>query len=152
MNIQDPISDMLTRLRNAAMRHSNLGYKKSQAAVTVKVPHSKIKEAILKVMESEGYIKSYSIEQNNDRKNNPTKQNLLVELKFHEGKHVISQMKAVSKPSKRVYKSSKDLPYFKSGLGVVLVSTSKGVMTAKKARNLEGRGKGYGGEVLLEIF
>ena len=148
MNIQDPISDMLTRIRNAASRFKTAALTQTPPSVTI--PHSKLKENILSTMKEEGYILDYRtvpVMRNNEKVNGHF--NLLVDLKFHNGEHVISHMKAVSKPSLRVYKSRRDLPYFKAGMGTVIVSTSKGVMTAKKARRLDN---GYGGEVLVEIF
>ena len=150
MNIQDPVSDMLTRIRNAAQRYKSVGSFNNYESPTVSIPHSKLKESILSTMKEEGYITDYKIEPfSKDGKKAEGLFNLIVTLKFYNGEHVISHMKAVSKPSLRVYKSRKDLPYFKAGMGTVIVSTSKGVMTAKKARRLDS---GYGGEVLVEIF
>ena len=148
MNIQDPISDMLTRMRNAAMRYK-ASSSKSNNGVTVSLPHSKLKESIARTMKEEGFIKDYNLQEVvRDNKVIKGQYTLNIDLKFHNGEHVISHMKALSKPSLRIYKKREDLPYFKAGLGVVIVSTSAGVMTAKKAR----RDHRCGGELLVEIF
>lgn len=131
MNIHDPIADMLTRIRNA----------QKVAKKDVSMPHSKLKHAIAKVLENEGYIVGCS-----QAKNESGHSDLTIELKYFEGKPVIATLERVSRPSLRIYKPVKDLPNFKNNLGVVIVSTSSGVMTAKKARQ-----QGLGGEILCYI-
>jgi len=126
----DPVADMLTRIRNA--QQSN------KAEVTM--PSSKVKLSIANVLKDEGYINSFSV---ND---NEGKTTLSIALKYFEGKAVISKIDRVSRPGLRVYKSAKDLPKVINGLGVAIVSTSKGVMADRKAREL-----GQGGEVLCAV-
>jgi len=126
----DPVADMLTRIRNAQQA------KKSD----VMMPASKVKLNIANVLKSEGFIASYSVSDTD------TKPVLSIALKYFEGKSVISKIDRVSRPGLRVYKSAKDLPKVLGGLGVAIVSTSKGVMTDRKAREL-----GQGGEVLCSV-
>lgn len=129
--MQDPISDMLTRIRNAQ-------------AVTKKevviVPSSKLKLSIAKVLKKEGYIVDYREE------SNITKNQLIVILKYYEGRPVISTLKRVSGPSLRVYKGKNELPKINNGLGIVIISTSKGVMSDRQARHY-----GEGGEVICYV-
>lgn len=126
----DPVADMLTRIRNAQQA------KKSD----VSMPASNVKLNIANVLKSEGFIASYSVSDVD------TKPVLSIALKYFEGKSVISKIDRVSRPGLRVYKSAKDLPKVIGGLGVAIVSTSKGVMTDRKAREL-----GQGGEVLCSV-
>jgi small subunit ribosomal protein S8 len=126
----DPVADMLTRIRNAQQA------KKSD----VMMPASNVKLNIANVLKSEGFIASYSVSDVD------TKPVLSIALKYFEGKSVISKIDRVSRPGLRVYKSAKDLPKVIGGLGVAIVSTSKGVMTDRKAREL-----GQGGEVLCSV-
>jgi len=126
----DPVADMLTRIRNA--QQSN------KAEVTM--PSSKVKLSIANVLKDEGYINAFN-ENDNDGKATVT-----ITLKYFEGKAVISKIDRVSRPGLRVYKSAKDLPKVINGLGVAIVSTSKGVMADRKAREL-----GQGGEVLCAV-
>jgi small subunit ribosomal protein S8 len=130
MSMQDPIADMLTRIRNAHHR--------SHPEVTM--PASKLKASVAKVLQEEGYIGGYSV-------SDEVKSNLTVELKYFEGKPVIEEITRISKPSLRLYVSSNDLPKVRSGLGVAIVSTSHGVMTDRAAR-----AAGIGGEVLCTVF
>ena len=130
MSMQDPVSDMLTRIRNAHHR--------SHPEVTM--PASKLKASVAKVLQEEGYIGGYSV-------SDEVKANLTVELKYFEGKPVIEEITRISKPSLRLYVSSNDLPKVRSGLGVAIVSTSHGVMTDRAAR-----AAGIGGEVLCTVF
>lgn len=130
MSMTDPVADMLTRIRNAQQA------KKSD----VMMPASKVKLNIANVLKSEGFIASYSVSDTD------TKPVLSIALKYFEGKSVISKIDRVSRPGLRVYKSAKDLPKVLGGLGVAIVSTSKGVMTDRKAREL-----GQGGEVLCSV-
>ena len=131
MSMQDPISDMLTRLRNAQMAG-----KKS-----VEMPGSKLKAAVAKVLEEEGYIAGHALDSSSG------KPRLSVQLKYFEGKPVIAEINRVSKPSLRRYSGKDDLPSVRGGLGVAIVSTSRGVMTDRAAR-----AAGVGGEVLCTVF
>jgi small subunit ribosomal protein S8 len=128
MNLTDPIADMLTRIRNAS----------SSKHETVDVPKSKVKKAIADILVEEGYIKSYTEDE----------RTLKIVLKYVGNKQrVISGLKRISKPGLRVYKECENLPKVLNGLGIVLVSTSQGIMTDKKAREA-----GIGGEVLAYIW
>ena len=130
MSMQDPIADMLTRIRNG------------QASNTAKVimPSSKLKLAIAQVLKEEGYINDVAVEQAD------SKPQLAIVLKYFEGKPVIRSIERASKPSRRVYAGKDELPKVLGGLGVVIVSTSQGVMTDRAAR-----AAGYGGEVLCYV-
>ena len=130
MTMQDPLSDMITRIRNANLREK----------VSVAMPCSKVKVSVAKVLKDEGYILNYKVTE--DKK--PV---LEIDLKYYDGKPVIEEITRSSKPSLRVYSSSKDLPKVKSGLGVAIVSTSKGVMSDRSARS-----NGVGGEILCTVF
>ena len=130
MTMQDPLSDMITRIRNAKLREK----------VSVAMPSSKVKVSVAKVLKDEGYILNYRVTE--DKK--PV---LEIDLKYYDGKPVIEEITRSSKPSLRVYSSSKDLPKVKSGLGVAIVSTSKGVMSDRSARS-----NGVGGEILCTVF
>jgi small subunit ribosomal protein S8 len=130
MSMTDPIADMLTRIRNAQQA------KKSE----VSMPSSKVKLNIATVLEDEGYIAASKVV---DVDGKPT---LTLSLKYFEGKPVISQIDRVSRPGLRVYKAADDLPKVIGGLGVAIVSTSKGVMADRKARAL-----GQGGEILCAV-
>ena len=130
MSMQDPISDMLTRIRNAQGR--------SKPSVTM--PTSNIKVAICRVLEDEGFILGHSVSEG-------PKAELTVELKYFEGAPVIEEIKRVSRPGLRNYKGQGDLPSVRGGLGVAIVSTNKGVMTDRAAR-----AAGIGGEVLCTVF
>lgn len=131
MSMQDPISDMLTRIRNAQMRKK----------IEVNIPWSKIKEAIAKVLHESGYITSYNISGEGVNKA------IVVELKYYEGKGVIELIKRISRPGLRVYKGVAELPKVRNGLGEAIVSTAKGVMTARKAKSIN-----LGGEVLCYVY
>jgi len=130
MSMQDPISDMLTRIRNAQMAE-----KKS-----VTMPSSTVKVAIAKVLEEEGYIASFEA-------NDDTKPSLSIELKYFNGKPVIESIDRVSRPGLRIYKSSTELPRVNAGLGIAIVSTSKGMMADRVAR-----AQGVGGEIICNVF
>ena len=130
MTMQDPLSDMITRIRNANLREK----------VSVAMPSSKVKVSVAKVPKDEGYILNYKVTEDN-------KPVLEIDLKYYDGKPVIEEITRSSKPSLRVYSSSKDLPKVKSGLGVAIVSTSKGVMSDRSARS-----NGVGGEILCTVF
>lgn len=129
MSMQDPIADMLTRIRN--------GQKASKEFVVM--PSSKLKNAITHVLKEEGYIRDYEII------GDDLKPELKIWLKYFEGTPVIARIKRVSRPGLRIYKSAKDLPRV-SGFGIAILSTSKGVIADKKARALC-----VGGEVLCEV-
>jgi small subunit ribosomal protein S8 len=126
----DPISDMLTRIRN--------GQKARKVSVTM--PASKAKTALAKVLKDEGYINDYSTTADG------RKADLTVELKYFEGKPVIERIERVSKPGLRIYRGQEELPKVMGGLGVAIVSTSAGVMSDRQARE-----QGIGGEVLCVI-
>ena len=129
MSMSDPIADMLTRIRNALAAEK----------VSVSMPSSKVKVAIAKVLEDEGFLTSSAV--SSDKK--PV---LTIELKYFQGKPVIELLKRASRPGLRQYQGSNNLPSVWGGLGVSIVSTSKGIMTDKQAREL-----GQGGEVLCYV-
>jgi small subunit ribosomal protein S8 len=132
MNTTDPIADMLTRIRNA----------NSAKFKTVDIPASKMKKSIAEILFDEGYIKEFE-EIKNDNQGI-----IRVSLKYTDkGNKVISGLKRISKPGLRIYAANEELPKVLNGLGIALISTSKGVMTDKKAREL-----GIGGEVLAYIW
>ncbi len=129
MSMSDPIADMLTRIRNALAANK----------VNVSMPSSKVKIAIAEVLKGEGYILEHSVTE--DRK--PV---LTINLKYFKGKPVIELIKRASRPGLRQYRSANDIPTVWDGLGVSIVSTSKGVMTNTAAKNI-----GQGGEVLCYV-
>jgi small subunit ribosomal protein S8 len=135
MSMSDPIADMLTRMRNALMRQYP----------TVKIPHSKTKEALAKVMKAEGYIEDYEVL--------PEKPQavLLVTLKYTGGRRdyrsIITGLQRVSKPGRRIYVGKKDIPWVLSGMGIAIMTTSKGIMTGQQARRL-----GVGGEIICKVW
>ena len=131
MNLTDPVADMLTRIRNAAKsKHS-----------TVDVPYSKVKEEIAKILLSEGFIADSEIIENGTHKN------IRITLKYRDSKSVIQGLKRISKPGLRIYAEKEELPRVLNGLGIAIISTSKGIVTDKVARNL-----GVGGEVMAYIW
>ncbi len=132
MQITDPVADMLTRIRNAnSAKHES-----------VDVPASNLKKAIAQILLDEGYIKSFQVE------NNDTQGVIHIALKYHTGKEsAISGLRRVSKPGLRVYAGADDLPKVLKGLGIAIISTSKGVMTDKAARTAH-----VGGEVLAFVW
>lgn len=130
MSMQDPLSDLLTRIRNAQQaRHA-----------TVSAPSSKLKAAVCEVLQGEGYIDGFRVD-------GETKPTVTVTLRYHEGEPVIEELKRVSRPGLRIYKASGALPKVRNGLGVAIVSTNRGVMTDRAARQA-----GVGGEVLCTVF
>ena len=131
MYLTDPIADMLTRIRNGNMA------KHAQVAV----PFSRIKESIANILKNEGYINGYEIKEEGAIKN------IVVSLKTVDGEAVIKGLKRISKPGRRVYSSVEDMPRVLSGLGIAIVSTSKGVITDKVAR-----AEKVGGEVLAFVW
>jgi small subunit ribosomal protein S8 len=130
MSMQDPIADMLTCIRNAHHR----------SKPEVNMPSSKLKASVAKVLLDEGYINGFSVSED-------VKPTLTVELKYFDGKPVIEEIKRISKPSLRQYSGSDSLPQVRSGLGIAIISTSKGVMTDRAAR-----AAGIGGEILCTVF
>ena len=130
--MNDPIGDMLTRIRNSQLRGKS----------TVSTPASKLRAWVLDVLADEGYIRGY--ETSSDRNGHPT---LEISLKYYDGTPVIRELKRVSTPGRRVYMSVKDIPSVRQGLGVSIVSTSKGVMSDAAARSAN-----VGGEVLCTVF
>ncbi|MDB2649958.1 30S ribosomal protein S8 [Porticoccaceae bacterium] len=130
MSMQDPVADMLTCIRNAHHR----------SKPEVSMPSSKLKASVAKVLQDEGYIGGFSV-------SDDVKPTLTVELKYFEGKPVIEEITRISKPSLRQYNGSKDLPQVRSGLGIAIVTTSRGVMTDRAAR-----AAGIGGEILCTVF
>ena len=129
MSMHDPIADMLTRIRNAQRANK----------VAVAMPSSKLKVAIAKVLKEEGYVEDFAVSAD-------AKPVLEIQLKYYAGRPVIEQIKRVSRPGLRVYKGSGEIPTVMNGLGVAIVSTSKGVMTDRKAR-----AAGIGGELLCVV-
>jgi len=130
MSMSDPIADMLTRIRNAQRTNKT----------TVSMPASKLKGAIANVLKDEGYIDDFNVQSNEG------KSVLNISLKYYAGRPVIEKIERVSKPGLRIYKGSQNLPKVMNGLGVTIVSTSKGVMTDRKAQ-----AAGIGGEVLCIV-
>ena len=130
MSMSDPIADMLTRIRNA----------QSTNKPSVTMPASKLKGAIASVLKDEGYIDDFMVQAVDG------KPQLNISLKYYAGRPVIEKIERVSRPGLRIYKGSQDIPKVMNGLGVTIVSTSKGVMTDRKAR-----AAGIGGEVLCVV-
>ena len=130
MSMSDPIADMLTRIRNAQLSEKP----------TTAMASSKLKVAIAKVLKDEGYIDDFSVSEVGG------KPQLEIGLKYYAGRPVIERIERVSRPGLRVYRPSRSVPRVMNGLGVAIVSTSKGVMTDRKARGL-----GIGGEVLCFV-
>ncbi|MEM7542955.1 MAG: 30S ribosomal protein S8 [Pseudomonadota bacterium] len=131
MSMQDPIADMLTRIRNAQAR----------SKMDVSMPLSKAKSAIAEVLKNEGYIEDFKVE------GEAPLEELVVALKYHEGRPVIESMRRVSRPGLRVYRAAKELPDVVGGLGVAVISTSKGLMSDREARR-----QGIGGEVICAVY
>ncbi|MEW6313935.1 MAG: 30S ribosomal protein S8 [Pseudomonadota bacterium] len=130
MSMSDPIADMLTRIRNA----------QGSEKVSVAMPSSKLKAAIAKVLKDEGYIDDFAVREADG------KATLEIGLKYYAGRPVIEKIERISRPGLRIYKASRDIPRVMNGLGVAIVSTSKGVMTDRAAR-----ASGIGGEVLCIV-
>jgi len=130
MTMMDPIADMLTRIRNAQRAEKPV----------VAMPASKVKSAIAQVLKDEGYIDGFALREAEGRAT------LEISLKYYAGKPVIEKIERVSRPGLRIYRPKDELPKVMNGLGVAIVSTSRGVMTDRKARGL-----GVGGEVLCIV-
>jgi len=126
----DPISDMLTRVRNSL----------AAGKMSVTMPHSKQKQAIAQVLKDEGYIVDFS------KHEDGTKPQLVLELKYYQGQPVIEKIKRVSRPGLRIYKGKDELPKVMGGLGIAIISTSQGLMTDRAARKA-----GFGGEVVCTV-
>ena len=130
MSMSDPIADMLVRIRNAQM----VGHAEAV------MPASRLKASIAQVLKQEGYIEDFALRENG------VKKELAIALKYYAGRPVIERLERVSKPGLRVYKGRDDIPRVMNGLGVAILSTSRGVMTDRKAR-----ADGVGGEVLCIV-
>lgn len=131
MSMQDTVADMLTRIRNAQL----------SAKKNVAMPSSKLKLALAKVLQDEGYVGDFAVAAEGGK---PV---LNIDLKYYEGKAVIEQIKRVSRPGLRVYRGKDELPLVKNGLGILIVSTNKGIMTDRAARKA-----GVGGEIICQVF
>ena len=132
MAFVDPIGDMITRIRNAQMRSLS----------SVKIPGSKFRASILDVLKKEGYISDYKFLTDVKDKNS-----LTVSLKYDNGNPVIEEIKRVSKPGRRIYAKADSIPIIQNGLGLAIVSTSKGIMSDNDAKN-----KNIGGEIICRVF
>ena len=132
MSLSDPIGDMIARIKNSQMRNH----------AKVELPSSNFKVKIADVLKSEGFIIDYKV---NENENN--KQNLEINLKYHSGSPVISTIERVSKPGRRIFSSSTSLPKINNGLGIAIISTSKGVMT-----DIDARKQKLGGEIICKVF
>ena len=130
MSLQDPISDMLTRVRNA----------QKASKVKVVMPSSRQKVNIATVLKNEGYITDFNVSEG-------VKKELTIELKYYQGEPVIESIKRISRPGLRIFKSKDELPSINGGLGIAIISTSGGLMTEKQAR-----AAGHGGEVLCTVI
>ena len=130
MSLQDPIADMLTRVRNA----------QKASKVSVTMPASKQKARIAAVLKDEGYIRDFKVTEDKLAQ-------LIIELKYYQGKPVIEEVKRISRPGLRIFKSKDELPSINGGLGIAIISTSKGVMTDAQAR-----AAGHGGEVICSVW
>lgn len=131
MSMQDPVADMLTRIRNAQSRNKP----------SLTMPASKLRKSIADLLVSEGYLMSAEVK---DVENN--KKELIIELKYYQGKGVISELKRFSRPGLRQYRDKDELPSVKKGLGVAIISTSQGLMSDREAR-----ARGIGGEVIALV-
>ena len=130
MSMSDPIADMLTRIRNG----------QSADKVNVSMPVSKYKQSIAAVLKDEGYISDWRVE------GDGVKKQLVVDLKYYMGKPVIEKIQKISRPGLRIYKSAEELPSVIGGMGIAIISTSKGMMTDRTARE-----NGQGGEVICTV-
>ena len=132
MTFVDPIGDMITRIRNAQMRHLS----------NVQIPSSKFRARILDVLKKEGFISGYK-----SISDSKTKESFSVDLKYNNGLPVIKEIKRVSKPGRRIYARADSIPKIQNGLGLAIVSISKGIMTDNDARS-----KNIGGEIICRVF
>lgn len=129
MSMQDPVSDMLTRIRNGQLANK----------YSVKIPSSKLKKSIIKLLKQEGFIKDFNII-------GTSKLELEIILKYFKGKPVVEKIQRISRPSLRIYKKKNKLPKVMDGLGIAIISTSQGIMTDRKAREV-----GLGGEIVCYV-
>ena len=132
MSFADPIGDMITRIRNAQLRALN----------NVTIPGSKFRARVLDVLKKEGYISNYK-----PLSDNKNKESLLVDLKYNNGLPVIKEIKRVSRPGRRIYAKADSIARIQNGLGLAIVSTSKGIMSDTDART-----KNIGGEIICRVF
>jgi small subunit ribosomal protein S8 len=132
MTMQDPMADMLTRIRNA--QRANI------EAITL--PSSTLKVAVAEVLKEEGYVESLEVTAGEDGK-----ADLTIRLRYHDGRPVIEEIKRISRPGLRQYKAKDDIPVVEGGLGIVILSTNKGVMSDRAAR-----AQGVGGELICSVF
>ena len=132
MSLQDPLSDLFSRIRNAQMRNKPI----------VTSPVSKLRENILEVLKKEGYIRGYSV-----TKHISGREELDIELKYDDKGPVISNITRISKPGRRVYSGAERIPFIHNGLGISIISTSKGVMSDNEARQQK-----VGGEIICKVF
>jgi len=132
MALADPIGDMITRIRNAQLR----------TLYNVKIPSSRFRAKILDVLKQEGYISNYKLLSDSKNKNS-----LVVDLKYYNGLPVIKEIKRVSKPGRRIYAKANSISKIQNGLGMAIVSTSKGIMSDNDARI-----KNVGGEIICSVF
>jgi small subunit ribosomal protein S8 len=132
MSLQDPLSDLFSRIRNAQMRNKSI----------VSSPVSKLRENILDVLKKEGYIRGYSV-----TKHSSGREELDIELKYDDKGPVISNITRISKPGRRVYSGAERIPFIHNGLGISIISTSKGVMSDNEARQQK-----VGGEIICKVF
>lgn len=132
MSLSDPIGDMLTRIRNGQQARLQV----------VEAPHSKLRLGVLDVLKREGYIRDFS-----DEELRPGVGRIRIELKYHEGEPVIRHISRVSRPGRRVYSKIKELPTFRGGLGISVLSTPHGVLS-----DHEARARNVGGEVICQVF
>ena len=130
MNINDPLGDLLTRIRNAQRRGRS----------TVQSPSSKLRTHVLEVLQREGYIRGFTEVEKEGRRE------LDIELKYYDGAPVISEIRRISKPGRRVYSAVRDIPLVRNGLGISVLSTPKGVMSDNEART-----QNVGGEILCRV-
>ena len=132
MSLQDPLSDLFSRIRNAQMRNKSI----------VSSPVSKLRENILEVLKKEGYIRGFSV-----TKHSSGREELDIELKYDDKGPVISNITRISKPGRRVYSGAERIPFIHNGLGISIISTSKGVMSDNEARQQK-----VGGEIICKVF
>ena len=132
MSMSDPIGDMLARIKNAQLRNHK----------SINLPSSNFKVKIVEILKKEGFIIDYKIE--NQQSN---KSDLMINLKYHSGSPVINTIERISKPGRRIFSSAESLPKINNGLGIAIVSTSKGVMT-----DIDARKQKLGGEIICKVF
>jgi small subunit ribosomal protein S8 len=137
MNVSDPISDMLTRIRNAVMTGQTM----------TAMPHSKVKAEIAKILKEEGYIEGFEVAEGE----RPAQKVLRVKIKYigerRQRRSVITGLERISRPGRRIYTKKQDIPWVLSGIGIAILSTPKGIMTGQRARQL-----GVGGEILCKVW